>query len=107
MMDDNRLLKFAAKAAGICIESWTVYGPYVGGLEGCIWNPIAENGDALRLAVRLGLAVLTKAEFTAERPIVIVRRADVDIEQEIESNHDEAVRRAIVRAAAEIGKSMP
>ena len=63
------------------------------------WNPLADDGDALRLAVRLRITPhidgnLTDAESTAG----FATEAHLD-------DPYAATRRAIVRAAAEIGRS--
>jgi len=101
MSDDRELLELAARAAsqpGAWIqneyEGWGFW-QHPGGGE---WNPITDDGDALRLAVKLALWVH-------------IGRYDVSIEgTRIEecSRHDmyAATRRAIVRAAAEIGRQM-
>ena len=105
-MTDSELLELAAKSAGIepaTFEGkdvgWHVPGRGVGN-----WNPLDNDGDALRLAVKLGLRIFTP---DGEPTAVCDRypngpRAGVDVFTDKYS----AVRRAIVRAAAEIGKSM-
>ena len=89
-MTDRELLERAAKAAGIDIE-W--YGPKQ-------WNPLTDDGDALRLAVKLGLLV----EFIPDRFDLFQRFYGEEIDKD--NKPSEATRRAIVRAAAEIGKDM-
>ena len=98
-MSDRELLELAAKAAGIDVSAgWSVRlnafyvkpeqetGAYAG------WNPLTDGGDALRLAVKLG-------------------DRDGQVTFLIDTKHDgdpyAATRRAIVRAAAEIGRQMP
>ena len=101
-MSDREMLELAAKAAGIDVSAgWSVRlnafyvepeqetGAYAG------WNPITDDGDALRLAVRLHLPVEAMIAFVAER--------DPDWHKDPYA----ATRRAIVRAAAEIGRQMP
>jgi hypothetical protein len=69
---------------------------------GAPWNPLADDGDALRLAVELGFNVYHAASS------VFVE--DLDSNVEIQHGHENdkfaATRRAIVRAAAEIGWEM-
>lgn len=96
-MDDRTLLELAAKAAGVATTYWNDgQEPYSSG-KGFIlptnrlWNPLTNDGDALRLGVKLNL---WEAIRTAHRLIT----NNVDIY--------EATRRAIVRAAAAIGKEM-
>lgn len=98
-MTDLELLEYAAKAAGIAIRRGNTYqsdtffvdAPRPDGVfTGREWNPITDDGDALRLAVKLGVpASYNGADYAA-------------------ANKDPyaATRRAIVRAAAEIGKAM-
>ena len=85
-MTDRELLELAAKAAGI--EDISYY------LDDFLWNPLTDDGDALRLAVKLNLLYGK----------VFVRN--------VADNHEDgddiyaATRRAIVLAAAEIGKDI-
>ena len=119
-MTDRELLELAAKAAGIewipaSTEKGTelepVFGlwlklhcePYEG--QRRRWNPLTDDGDALRLAVKLCLEVTPAGNYTA------VRRFNTNEWFTDEWGYDPydpmaATRRAIVRAAAEIGKSM-
>jgi len=113
--DDRRLLELAAKAAGIESQGWGsdyyADGPFgdrfVEGLhtnEG-VWNPLADDGDALRLAVRLGMSV----EVAPRVAVAWVRptpgKSLIDCTEELGADPEAATRRAIVRAAAEIGKT--
>lgn len=105
-MTDRKLLELAAKAAGIACDS---EGPFTSvdrydlynGIytEYLPWNPLTDDGDALRLAVKLNLLFPSSARLmyflTLER---FSRQGD---------NDTVATRSAIVRAAAEIGKFMP
>ena len=61
------------------------------------WSPLTDDGDALRLAVKLGL--FTGPEFFRFRSLERFAGQDAD--------DYTANRRAIVRAAAEIGSAMP
>jgi hypothetical protein len=116
-MTDKELLELAAKAAGLKIDKSTTNG---GGLyntgfdimgsavldwhNGTKWNPLTDDGDALRLAVKLNLQITpgtyNKEEATAYGSTEAHER--VHYQQDIYA----ATRRAIVRAAAEIGKGM-
>ena len=91
-MTDRELLELAAKAAGHRLE-WHI--PYAGSdephIEGMDWNPLDDDGDAFRLAVKLRLH---SALETARRSV------------DYEKDTCAATRRAITRAAAEIGKEM-
>ena len=97
-MADKELLELAAKAGGVearrYVENQAIQGEYRTGLW-CdlledIWNPLTDDGDALRLAVKL-----MAFETYKSRGYLPCITADV-----------QSTRRAIVRAAAEIGKAM-
>lgn len=116
-MTDHELLKLAAKAAGIEIHEsddgtlqkrpiWAVTHFVCGQPYGeSQWNPLKDDGEALRLAVKLKLKVY-QGDLVA---IVHPRMSHAYIAEEYERNggHYAATRRAIVHAAAEIGKAMP
>lgn len=96
-MTDRELLKLAAKAAGIEIdERWDFDESWGFRLEigNGWWNPLTDDGDALRLAVKLNL--LTKHSFLN----AMAEENDI-----CDGDYFRATRRAIVRAAAEIGKT--
>src|SRR3546814_5496903 len=52
-MDDRELLELAARATGFEIEDDENRGLVVLSDCGVEWNPLTDDGDALRLAVRL------------------------------------------------------
>jgi hypothetical protein len=101
-MTDRELLELAARAAGYT-ALWNLDGLLVKELGGR-WNPLTDDGDALRLAVKLRLTVncsyddvaLCGQEFT-QKEVFIERNGEDPLA---------ATRRAIVRAAAAIGKEM-
>ena len=110
---DRELLEMAAKAAGLHVKGWVgdrmvFFNPITGSAEEH-WNPLTDDGDALRLAVRLGLVVDTDYNNGSA-----VGSAFLDVECCYESDHpmrfgadrNYATRRAIVRAAAAIGSAM-
>jgi len=112
-MTDRELLELAAKAAGLMIheerqaERDALIGPEKAGL--CIvsvstwWNPLTDDGDALRLAVKLGMTI----EQWSEGHVYVGHRHPGNFEHERHRKDPlAATRRAIVRAAAEIGRSM-
>lgn len=99
-MTDRELLELAAKAAGHKIY-WYVNDIHRHGRlllvdEGVkrhdwkSWNPLTDDGAALRLAVKLGLFM--------RKVIKEIPRVEYD------KDPYGATRRTIVRAAAEIGK---
>lgn len=107
-MGDKELLELAAKAAGLKVR-WHEsghYGPTMEIMEseagGAPWNPLTDDGDALRLAIEVditidapkgGKFVYAGGQGCFSEPVGSCRMA--------------ATRRAIVRAAAEIGKATP
>jgi hypothetical protein len=123
-MTDRELLELAAKAAGYNIRGpMVVYNNYQIQDFSHIdndwrnWNPLTDDGDALRLAVKLGISTLPYPVYSeCERHSVIAkqrRKSDMLREDNptevIELLGDDpyaATRRAIVRAAAEIGKGI-
>lgn len=104
---DKELLEMAARAAGYVIAPHVNRGissSLLFTLEGRgNWNPLRDDGDALRLAVELRLNVeldhdwITAVSSSLENPVMIPVN-DGDILS--------ATRKAIVICAAEIGKSM-
>ena len=111
-MSDRELLELAAKAAGILPlpEGKELDVAPDGGLIICgagqiqFWNPLTDDGDALRLAVKLGLTI---AQLMTNREVEV---NDYDETVFVNEFHEPdpcaATRRAIVRAAAEIGRNM-
>lgn len=101
-MTDRELLELAAKASGILTPSWYGNEAYIEGMMSR-WNPLTDDGDALRLAVKLELKI---SHRTVD---VDVSRgnASASVYVPTYSGREEATRRAIVRAAAEIGRAMP
>lgn len=67
------------------------------------WNPLAENADALQLAVKLRMKIDLSDYGAAVR---IGTGSWYGYAEYIDGSIEAAARRAIVRAAAEIGKAM-
>lgn len=103
-MTDRELLQLAAKAAGYSLE-WDGHPDdwkpmYYEGKTYHSFEPLTDDGDALRLAVKLRMHVNiynTDTRVTAD---------GVFLTQMHDADQHSATRRAIVRAAAEIGKAM-
>ena len=120
-MTDREMLELAAKAGGYARHEYVensardgrvVTGHYDSLLEVCI-NPLTDDGDALRLAVQLMIRVSVNRAFPLGIPgSVTAEYPDRDCFYfalgEAVTNGDPyaATRRAIVRAAAEIGRQM-
>lgn len=108
--EEKRLLEMAAKAAGIAIvpcscsnPRWPFKHDEANSGEHGHWNPLVNDGDALRLAVTLGMAL----KSTQGKSTAIVAVAHVVAIQDHGCDPFAATRRAIVRAAAAIGEEMP
>lgn len=99
-MTDKEYLELAAKAAGIEIQGWDGERAVISDPYTRLWNPLTDDGDALRLAVKLNLDIHVDNNLTE------VVYFDSSIEAHLEDPYA-ATRRAIVRAAAEIGKETP
>ena len=116
-MTDREMLELAAKAAGIQLV-WHNFNNIPTLFKGLssdeAWNPLTDDGDALRLAVKLGLAVSidsVEQETWAHHEQAFKGSSEKWKCCPTSNNGDEdgyaATRRAIVRAAAEIGRQMP
>ena len=101
-MTDRELLELAAKAAGMTIVSRCDDGRC--GIEGLgkWWNPLTDDGDAFRLAVKLEMCVSLEGHGRA----VAITVAGLEVEEPNRDDPYAATRRAIVRAAAEIERGM-
>lgn len=121
-MTDRELLELAAKAAGMDLVKWEwTSDPFFEGFmlqddepdsAPQLWNPLTDDGDALRLAVKLRLNVILEFSPTYHYAENDEYEALEDMNgcctRASECNNDPyaATRRAIVRAAAEIGKEV-
>ena len=102
-MTDRELLELAAKACGLEEAKMRI--------EFNQWNPLTDDGDALRLAVKLSMNVVVKTlphaiyveAYNGQAPAVVETLADV---RRKDFDPYSATRRAITRAAAEIGRNM-
>lgn len=108
-MTDSEMIELAAKAAGYRLIGWRI------ALEGpsrqCAevmdashdtpikWNPLDDDGDAFRLAVKLEIHITSsKTDAWASTP-------EVHAIQTMSGDPFSATRRAIVRVAAAIQQS--
>ena len=112
-MDDRTLLERAARAAGM--TGWTYHDEDGGAMRSppkesrylrvySYWSPLHDDGDALRLAMKLQINLLFQVNgieartyqgqfFIAREPVMYADAQAVQV----------ATRRAIVRAAAQMG----
>jgi len=105
-VSDRELLELAAKAAGFEVNvakgggCWRNDGSKIWPK----WNPLTDDGDAFRLAVKLGIGV----NFYPDNDSVAASITDnVGQSSEIISQIGTCgTRYAIVKVAAEIGKSL-
>ena len=113
MKTDRELLDLAALAAGLVYEHpgfayptrfkerVVAWHPVTSGCDKfehiplAVWNPLSDDGDALRLAVTLDL--IGHPRFFHERDVLMLTQNTPKLQ---------ATRRAIVLAAAEIGSAM-
>ena len=123
-MTDRELLEMAAKAAQIVTMETTSEVEAMAGLRywddvacmSVMWNPLVNDGDALRLAVRLGLQIQPYPLY-AETKYAVLSHKGILVDGEPKYTHgfscvyegdpEGATRRAIVLAAADVGKEMP
>ena len=116
-MTDRELLELAAKAAGYIVQQHVVYGEHAPGAwvyeagsaldrygepRIFLWRPRDDDGDALRLAVKLRLHL----EWWPGLGKVAACTAEKQTAEPYEDDPNAATRRAIVSAAAEIGKGL-
>lgn len=103
-MTDKELLELAAKAAGI-VGEWNGLGLEIGsaGIGYREWNPLTDDGDALRLAVKLRIEVEPWIHGDSACSRAAVREVLID-EPHYGDDPERATRRAIVRAAAAIAE---
>ena len=84
---------------GVCLD--------LGSRRGAItsyWNPLTNDGDALRLAVTLNMCVTS---FRDEQMVgYVISGKGYNVHEAPGTDPYAATRRAIVRAAAEIGKQI-
>jgi hypothetical protein len=114
-MTDRELVELAAKAAGVEL-TWHQemagtfptyrrvgehYDSYVQ------WNPLTDDGDALRLAVKLQLGISIPPVVDGRVDVVTFYGPIISIiEYPVGDDRYAATRLAIVRAAAEIGRTL-
>lgn len=113
-MSDRDLLEKAAKAAGIQVK-WKDSDPFhlshMVHANGIAWNPLDDDGDALRLAVKLRISLIHEQQYIGGPVLDImeatcpahkngVRHVEAIILNELGSDEAADTRRAIVQAAA-------
>lgn len=112
---DKELLELAAKALGFTLwqnraDAFLLFdGPHLDGDGKFVrfWNPLTDDGDALKLMVKLYMQVDLQP---AQQRVVAMWSPQVGrvryVYDDLNGDPLSATRRAIVRAAAEIGKAV-
>jgi hypothetical protein len=119
-MTDRELLEAAAIAAGLKIDKSPSNGGGHGNTgfdvmgnavldwhNGTKWNPLTDDGDALRLAVKLGIAIELHPAWVYARAVMPndhYRWHEITEGWGITKDPLAATRRAVVRAAAALAK---
>jgi hypothetical protein len=111
-MNDRELLELAAKALGgeIATGRWNGVSLHIyTGEKSYVWNPLIDDGDALRLAVSLCIQVdpLPLSTFVGWTFVQGRQQRGKEIREHHDGDEMAATRRAIVRAAAYIGEQLP
>ena len=124
MKSDRELLELAAKAAGYSfkwfkVKQWKKMKSRIGPYRYCNgtievyghhhskpWNPLADDGDAFRLAVNLGMTIITNGDMHVSAGFLLTNGPIECQSVTAELDKQAATRRAIVIAAASIGCAM-
>lgn len=110
-MSDKKLLKLAAKACQWNLEydddeelGYIVWAD--DNVPMYEWNPLTDDGDALRLAVKLNIDLRFYPDSEITEPWVETAADGGSADEALSPAPYAATRRAILRAAAEIGRNM-
>lgn len=110
-MADRELLELAARACGYEVSAYTGILYVHDGAANREWNPLTDDGDALRLAVRLGMEVYIDNHPEGCQCVEVESHTHKvgRFFQLLRSpaDYESATRYAIVVCAAEIGRNMP
>lgn len=118
MSADRELLELAAKAADIRLE-WVgaspveIFSRWSGDPDDYPetdcgeWNPLTDDGDALRLAYKLSIGIAFNVVDGSPMAYREKQYGYVSCHEPPGNDGMAETRRAIVRAAAEIGRRMP
>lgn len=115
MSIDRELLELAAKAAGAKYSDYPDKTPNhltIQHSDGAWrpWNPLTDDGDAMRLVLSLSFRLYIYSGGGDDYTVVAgdeLRSKETHISEAHQDDRIAATRRAIVRAAAEIGRAMP
>ena len=106
-MTDRELLELAAKAAGFTVDRFNENGDHIyTNTLGKWWSSLVVDGNTLRLAMALDISVV----FDPDEKRTIAGYGDgeqcIQYWDGLISGKTEATRKAITRAAAEIGETL-
>ncbi len=109
-MKDQNLLELAALSVDMPVDGWSMHREkgmrMVNSDREFIryWNPLVSDGDALRLATKLGFTINigNTSTIVSHNHIDTIETIETNVSTKLNSqtNIDSATRRAIVRAAA-------
>ena len=105
-MTDHDLLELAAKSAGYTVvdrdDDGTLYVHSSQDERGERWNPLADDGDALRLSCRLSISISHAERYVFASACRGLFESTADINGC--GGRELAARRVITTCAAEIGR---
>lgn len=112
---DHELLEQVAKVVELDWFRHTDNGLWL--RSGGIWNALRDDGDALRLAVKLGISITPYPIYNSLQRHSVIAKQRRSLDTMREANPTEVIelygddpaaawRRAIVRCAAKIGRAM-
>jgi hypothetical protein len=111
-LTDRELIELAAEAAGVVGDYHEYYAAIIVRDDDYVdehWNPLTDDGDSLRLSVKLGLSIIHQHTFAGPEPVAVAAGfcADDFRLTSVDYNGDPgaATRRTVVLAAAEIAKA--
>lgn len=111
MSTDRELLLAAAKTAGLELRGWSDSWMDEPGASGFQlknfdrWNPLTDDGDALRLAVKLRIMVDPDGAIYTVATATPKGRGEFMAHEKHREDPYAATRRAIVRAAASLAQA--
>lgn len=102
-MTDQKILELAAYTIGYEKPNWDDGTWWDGATEQrCKWNPLGDDGDAHRLAVKLEFDILHRVVGGSR--VEVMPAGFGSFAEAYKGDPYAATRRAIVRAAAEVGE---
>jgi hypothetical protein len=102
---DRELLELAAKAAGIIGQQDDDGSVWLVRLEQW-WNPLTDDGDAFRLAMKLGIKVWCREDYEIDTRWACASVGGTFVRKAVEHDIQEAARYVVTKAAANIGRGM-